>query len=250
MAYRIKTIPKTTTLADDGHLITGVERFWLKAEDHRQAILWGLGLVLLAVIAVGIVIYYDHLQGEKALDLHRQATALALDRPAGQPNLGDENLKKAITLYRQVVDQYPKSATAPLALYELGNVLVQAKDYSGGIEAYKKYLSSYQVSKSLSGLVHQRLAFAYLLNGDREQAAKQFAAILEMPGSLNKDQALFELGKLEEAQSRPEGALARYQDLTKTYPSSPFAAEAEVRIKALGGKKADAPETAAPEGKK
>jgi TolA-binding protein len=67
---------------------------------------------------------------------------------------------------------------------------------------------------------------------------------------LNKDQGMFELGKIEEARSRPEGALARYQDLMKTYPNSPFAGEASVRIKSLEAKKSPAvpsvPTAAAP----
>lgn len=251
MAYRIKTVPKTT-LVDDAHLLSGMERVWLKAEEHRRAVLGGVILAVTAVVAVGAVLYYDHLQAEKAMDLHRQATRLYLERPVGQPAKADENLKKAIGLYRQVVDQYSRTSAGQLATYELGNALVQANDLGGAIEVYKKYLATYQTNKALLGLVHQRLAFAHLLNGDWEQAAKQFAAVLEIPVALNKDQAIFELGKLEEAQSRPEGALARYQDLTKAYPSSPFAAEAEVRIKALGGKKAEAPmpdPTVKPEGK-
>ena len=49
----------------------------------------------------------------------------------------------------------------------------------------------------------------------------------------NKDHALFELGKLEQAQSRPEGALARFQELIDRHPYSPLANEASIRIKAL-----------------
>jgi TolA-binding protein len=82
-------------------------------------------------------------------------------------------------------------------------------------------------------MVLQRLGYAYLLKGDQDAATKVFTTALEMAGALNKDQVLFELGKIEEAQSRPEGALARYQDLSKTYPNSPFAGEATIRAKAL-----------------
>jgi tetratricopeptide (TPR) repeat protein len=95
------------------------------------------------------------------------------------------------------------------------------------------------------GLVYQRLGYAYLLQGARDQATSSFSAVLDIPGALNKDQVLFELGKLEETLSRPEGALARYQELMKAYPNSPFASEAAVRIKALEVKKT-APEPVAP----
>ena len=94
-------------------------------------------------------------------------------------------------------------------------------------------------------MVLQRLGYAYLIKGDQDAATKVFTTALEMPGTLNKDQVLYELGKIEEAQSRPEGALARYQDLSKTYPNSPFAGEAAVRAKALEMKTSSAPVTGA-----
>ena len=89
----------------------------------------------------------------------------------------------------------------------------------------------------MAGLVQQRLAYVYLLKGDRDQAVKALTGILETPGTLNRDQALFELARLEESQSRLEGALARYQELIKTYPNSPFTSEATIRTKILDTKK-------------
>jgi tetratricopeptide (TPR) repeat protein len=101
----------------------------------------------------------------------------------------------------------------------------------------------------LLSLVYQRLGYAYLLKGNAEQAGNAFSAVLDMPNALNKDQVLFELGKLEESQSRPEGALARYQELMKTYPNSPFTGEAAVRTKALEVKKGpEGPAAGSPEG--
>ena len=88
------------------------------------------------------------------------------------------------------------------------------------------------------GLVQQRLGYAYLVKNDRDQAVKAFSAVLDIPGALNKDNVLFELAKLEEAQSRPEGALGHYQDLMKNHPNSPFASEAAVRVKVLETKNA------------
>jgi hypothetical protein len=76
-----------------------------------------------------------------------------------------------------------------------------------------------------------------LIKGDRDQAAKALSAVLEIPGALNKDNVLFELAKLEESQSRPEGAVAHYQNLMKDYPNSPFASEAAIRVKVLEPKK-------------
>jgi len=155
-------------------------------------------------------------------------------------------LKEAITLYRQVVADYPRTSSAPLALFNLGNALMQANEVDAAIEAYQRFVLMYGANASLLGLVQQKLGYAYLLKGDRDQAAKAYSTVLEIPGSLNRDHALFELARLEESQSRPEGALAHYQELMKTYPNSPFTSEAAIRVKALEVKKTSEISPAAP----
>ena len=232
MTYRIK-IPTRSIPTDEAHLLSGLERVGLALQQRSRQILIVSGVLVIAVVIVGVVVWLDHRNAQQAVELEQQATRLYLERPVDKPQQADQNLKQAITLYRQLLDQYPRSSSAPLALFQLGNALVQANDIAGAIEAYQKYVALYNENKPLLGMVLQRLGYAHLIKGDLEAATKVFVAALDMPGTLNKDQVLYELGKIEEAQSRPEGALARYQDLTKTYPNSPFAGEATVRAKAL-----------------
>ncbi|WP_447974353.1 tetratricopeptide repeat protein [Nitrospira sp. Kam-Ns4a] len=240
MPYKIKIESKRAPV-DEADLLSGAERFLFWVEQNRKAVLVGLAVFLLVVAGIAGVIWYDLRNAERAAELSAQATRLYLDRPLDQPAKASDNLKQAIALYRQIVEQFPRSPSAPIALFELGNALMQANDVTGALEAYRKFIAAYGANKTLLGLVYQRMGYAHLVNGDREQALKAFTAVLEVPGAVNKDQALFELGKLEEAMDRPEGALARYQDLMKSYPNSPFAGEASVRLKALEAKKGPAP---------
>lgn len=237
MSYRIKVFSKDIP-ADEAQLLSGMERVVLRIQQHRLAILIGGLLLLAAVAGVGALAWLDHRQAKEALDLNLQAMRLYLNRPADQPAQADQSLKQAIALFRLIVEGYPKTPAAQLSLYHLGNALVQANDLGGAIEAYKKFIRAYGTNTMLLALVYQRLGYAYLLNGDRDQAVTAFSDAMGVPGALNKDQVLYELGKLEESLSRPEGALARYQDLMKGYPNSPFTSEAAVRIKALEAKKA------------
>jgi len=236
MSYRIKVPAKVDPL-DEAHLLTGVERFLLVLQEQRRAVLVGLGVLLVAAAVVAGVIWYDYQATLKARDLDQEATLHYLNRPADDPKKGHEQLAQAINLYKQVVDQYPRSPVAPLALFHLGNAQVLANEVDAGIETYKRFMLLHSSNTSLLGLVQQRMAYAYLVKGDRDQAVKAFTGILEIPGALNKDHVLFELAKLEESQSRPEGALAHYQDLMKNYPNSPFTSEAAVRVKVLEVKK-------------
>ncbi len=237
MTYRIKHEAKVIH-ADEAHLLSGMEHFLVWLEQNRRGVLTGALVALCVLAAVGGALWYDAQQEAKAAELYRQATQLLFERPADNPAKAEESLKQAIGLYQRLVEEYPRSRSAQISLFHLGNALVQVNDVKGGIAAYSKYVATYGTNKLLLGLVYQRLAYAHLINGDREAAVKAFLNVVGLPGTLNKDQVLFELGKLEESLSRPEGALAHYQNLVKVFPNSPFAGEATVRMKALEAKKA------------
>lgn len=237
MTYRIK-VPAKTLQVDEAHFMSSVEHGLVRLQEYRRPLLVAMAVLMLAVAVVGGVFWMDRQASMKAQDLEREATRMFLSRPAGDPKKADELLKQAIGQYRQVLEQYPRSPAAPLAQFHLGNALVQANDLPAAIEAYQKYVVLYGAQPSMVGLVQQRLAYAYLLKGERDQAVKAFTTILGMPGALNKDQALFELARLEESRSRPEGALANYQELIKSYPNSPYASEATLRTRILQPEKA------------
>lgn len=236
MAYRIRREHKSSPV-DEAHLLTGVERLLLWMEQHRWSVLLGALAAILAVGTVGGVLWYEARQNEAAAELYRQASQLMHDRPVDDPQKAQANLKQAIALYRRLVEEYPRSPSGPLALFQLGNALVESQDVKGAIEAYNQYVARYGANKMMLGLVYQRLAYAHLLNGDREAAAKAFLTVVELPGTVNKDHALYELGRLEESRGHPEGAMAHYQNLVRAFPNSPLASEATIRMKALEAKK-------------
>jgi outer membrane protein assembly factor BamD (BamD/ComL family) len=246
MSYRIK-VPAKTLPVDEAHMLSWLDQTVHGSRGYLRPLLVGLGVLVLAAAVVGGVFYVDRQASQKAQDLEREAMRFLTARTANDPQKADQALKEAIARYRQIVDQYPRTPAAPLALYHLGNMLVQINDLGAAIEAYQRFLASYSSNHSMVGLVQQRLAYVYLLKGDRDQAVKAFAGILETPGTLNRDQALFELARLEESQSRPEAALARYQELIKNYPNSPFTSEATIRAKILDVKKSqESPPTSMP----
>ena len=236
MSYRIK-VPAKTLPVDEAHLLSGLEHQLHRLRAYRRPLLVGFGVLVLAAGIVGGVFWVDRQAAKKAEELEREATRFLMVRSTGDPKNADNLLKQAIAKYREVVDQYPRSPSAPLALFHLGNAQVMSSDLPAAIETYQRFLVLYGSNPFLTSLAQQRLAYTYLLKGDRDQAAKVFTEILHSAMALNKDQALFELARLEESQSRPEGALAHYQELLKTYPNSPYASEATIRTKVVDVKK-------------
>ena len=240
MTYRIKVPPRTLP-TDEAHLISGLEHWMLGLHKYRWAIL--VGCALLVVVGAGIwgVLWYDGQNAAKAQDLEREATRHLFTRLSNDPKKIELNVKEAVTLYKQVVEEYPRTPSAPLALFGMGNALLQSKEIDSAIESYKRFITTYGSNVQLLGLVQQKLAYAYLVKGDIDQAAKAYAAVLDIQGSLNRDYALFELAKLEENRSRSDEALKQYQELLTSYKDSPLASEAAMRIKVLEAIKNPAP---------
>jgi tetratricopeptide (TPR) repeat protein len=240
MSYRIKVPPRTLPV-DEAHLVSGLEHWVLGLRRYRWSIVVGFILLLLMAGGIWAVFWYDAQNASKAQELEREATLHLFTRPSNDPKKAAANLNEAIALYKRVLEEYPRTPTAPLAQFSLGNAFLQGKDLDSAIESYKRFISTYGSNISLLGLVHQKLGYAYLLKGDFDQAAKTYSAILDIPGAMNRDYALFELARLEENRSRPDDALKHYQDLIKTYPDSPLTSEAAVRVKVLEAKKTSEP---------
>lgn len=244
MGYKIKTPTSQAPVEPLPGLSRG-EQIWLFLEQHRTALLIGILLVVLAGAAVGVVFWLEHRNAEQALALEARATDLYQGPTTGQRQAEESEQKvgQAIELYQRIIDEYPRTASARRAMYLLGNAYMDQGEFDRAIQVYRDYLTTYPDQPLLLGLVYQRLGYAYSKSGDRDEASKAFAAVQDVPGALNKDLALLELGKLEEAQSRPEAALEHYERLVAQYPNSPLASEARLHIKALSPEEPEAEET-------
>lgn len=230
---------------DEAHLVSGLEHWMLGLANYRWSILIGFLLLLLMGGGIWGVFWYDAQNADKAQELEREATIHLFTRAANDPQKAAANLKEAIVLYKRVVDEYPRTSTAPLAQFSLGNAYLQSNDLASAIDAYNRFISTYGSHVSLLGLVQQKLGYAYLLKGDLDQAAKAYSTVLGIPGAMNRDYALFELARLEEIRSKPDDALKHYQNLMKTFPNSSLTSEAAMRAKVIEAKKTPDPSPAA-----
>lgn len=243
MSYKIKVPTRSVPVEQMPHLSRG-ERILFFLEQRRNALLTGVLILVLAGVGVGVVLWLEHRNADQALALEARATDLHQNqRPAaGQAEGGvsEQKLGQAIELYQRIIEEYPRTPSAPRAMYLLGDAYMDQGESDRAIRVYRDFVATYPDQDLLLGLAYQRLGYAYLKSDDREEAAKAFSAVVDIPEALNKDVALFELGKLEEAQSRPEAALERYEQLIARYPNSPLSSEARLHIRALSPEKPEA----------
>lgn len=228
---------------DPAHLGDSVGQAAQQARANIRWLLAGVAVAVIAASAAGGFFWMRQQDDRAAADLLHEATRSATERSfmGGAPSARQpEELKKAVEIFQKILTDFPRSSVAPQAGYLLGNALSDLKDWESAVKAYQEFLARHGTHRALVPLVYQRLAYAQLAQGRVEEAEKTLAAVAKIPGAPNKDQALFELGKIDEILKRPEGALAHYQEIVKDHPSSPFAAEASVRIKTLDARKVSA----------
>ncbi|MGB0910888.1 MAG: tetratricopeptide repeat protein [Nitrospirales bacterium] len=233
MGYRIKTDAPPGGGMDEADILTGKDQFLFFVEQNRNAVLASFCLILVAAAIGGFLVWQDRQATQDAWVLEGQAQALYLDRSLEDGEASKGNIDKAAELYRQILEEYPRTTPAQSALYLLGNSLMEKKEYQGAIQSYEQFLEEYGRNVMLQGLVRQRLGYAYLLKGDRGKAVEAFSQILADPGAFNRDQVMFELAKLEESDGSMDKALVRYKDLLMQFPTSPYASEATLRVQAL-----------------
>ena len=244
MTYRIKVPPRTLPVGEE-QLVSGLEHWLIGLRSYRWSLIVGFVLLLLMGMGLWGLFWYEEQNASKAQELEREATLRLFTRPPTDSQKTANNLKEAIALYKRVLEEYPRTPTAPLVQFSLGNAYLQSNEVDSAIEAYQRFTSTYASNTSLLGLVYQKLGYAFLLKKDLDQAAKAYSSILDLPGAMNRDYALFEIARLEENRSKPDEALKHYQELMKTYPNSPLTSESAVRVKVIEAKKNPEPSPAA-----
>ncbi len=244
MTYRIKVPPRTLPVGEE-QLVSGLEHWLIGLRSYRWSLIVGFVLLLLMGMGLWGLFWYEEQNASKAQELEREATLLLFTRPSTDSQKTANNLKEAIALYKRVLEEYPRTPTAPLVQFSLGNAYLQSNEVGSAIEAYQRFTSTYASNTALLGLVYQKLGYAFLLKKDLDQAARAYSSILDLPGAMNRDYALFEVARLEENRSKPDEALKHYQELMKTYPNSPLTSESAVRVKVIEAKKNPEPSPAA-----
>ncbi|HUJ79536.1 MAG TPA: tetratricopeptide repeat protein [Nitrospiria bacterium] len=252
MAYKIKVTPKPVP-SEHAAAIHWLDR-WVMWETAHRRLLWPLVIGGACVImAAGGGWGWWWWQNNQAAQLAGQAaeyypapTEAAKPAPAGEQMKSPmaERCEKALPLYRQITDRYGHSRLAPLAMYYQANCQVELGKFDDAQALYTSVIDRYGPANAVAQLAALRLGYLYAHRGDRTRAIQQFQQLSQQPTASNRDEALYEVGRLREAENDREGALATYKAVQKEFSKSPWSSEAAARIKSLGGETANTPPSA------
>jgi tetratricopeptide (TPR) repeat protein len=219
---------------------------------RKTPLLIFLGGLLFFGIAVSAYFYFSGLSERKAQDLEFAAYAEYSKKNRVSGTEQEKQIKLAAELYQKILNAYPKTKTAAIAAFYLGNAYIDLKEYDKGIEFYQKALTSISLEEMMRGVIHLRLGYAYLYKNESDKALSEFAQVEKNPLTRDQDFASYEIGKIYESQGKRTEALGQYESLVKAFPSSPLTGEISSKIAEMKGPAAvvAVPGTATPAPKK
>jgi len=185
----------------------------------------GVGI---AVVVAGFYFYIAHIN-RLTYDKFIQAQKLYLNA-ASNKEMDKEKLKKAIKLYKEVVNQKFWWGGKEEALFYLADCLYLLKDYSGSINVLKEFEQRYRKSY-FSPWVMLKLALIYEKTGKFKRAIEVYREVVKKYAqSPTAPEALLGEARCQEILGNTKEAIKIYQTLVSRYPLSAQAALGEAKL--------------------
>lgn len=198
----------------------------------RTLLTIGLGLVLVAAIAVGGWYWYDTQQrrvGAAYAEVMTRAYAAQAPQAAGA-----ERARVARDL-EQLIAQHPTGASAGEAAYELGNLRYAAHEYAAARSAYELAVAR-GGSPTVRTLARVSIGYTWEAERNFPKAVDAYQAVAQDlgPKDFLYEQTLLDLARAQELAGRRPDAIATYQRVLKELPAARRADEVRGRLTALG----------------
>jgi tetratricopeptide (TPR) repeat protein len=199
-----------------------------------------LGAAVVLFVLGGTWVVYDRHRGTREAEAQAEVAHIADQFPGALgSNVPESSIRDAAGRY----EAFLKDAPSGPARFTAQLYLAQAHEAVGEMDkARTAYEALQNAPRPFSGPARLRLAYLALSQGDTQGASAAFEKVVaDDPGLA--PQAALELGRVAEQLGQTDAAIAAYRNVSEQFGSTPQAAEAQARIRALGGE----PETPAPE---
>ncbi len=239
MPYKIKTPESSRGLVVEEQAARFTE--WIEAH-HKTVIAAAIATVAVVLAAGWIWWSFDRMNRAAAeleylaeQDYRRTQTVEGTERETA--------LKSALGRYEEVMKQYPRSRTAPVAALAAAGIKDELEDTAGALAAYRELAARYRRPEVVLGRAYARMGYIFLRQGKADDAIAALSEAAKRDPTLT-DQVSYEIARVYETQDRKVEAIGKYEQVAKEFAGSPWAILAAGRVQALGG--GPQPEPSAP----
>jgi TolA-binding protein len=186
--------------------------------QHSRNILAGVGILVVVAVVVAFFIN-SRAQAEKAA---------TFDLTLAKVEIGQRNYDNASQKLAEIVENYSGTRAAGDALFFLGNLYIDQRNYEQARENFNKYLSRYGSDPQFASSAIAGLGFVDEQEKQyREAAEKYLEAANKYPKEYNAPQYFLNAGRCFALAGEISRAKETYKMILDTYPESDLKQKAE-----------------------
>jgi predicted negative regulator of RcsB-dependent stress response len=199
------------------------------AERQKLFFLVVVSCVILCLAVAGFFMYRSNAR-ERAGALEYEGYKLYYGMFQRQPLQKEGRYQAALEKFGKAYEL----RKGPYSLFYVANCYYEMGKYDEALKALKELNERFPDDERFVPLAYYKMAVINLRKGDREAALKLLNTLSNYKTTSFKDLALIESGRILESMGQTGEAAQKYGEITKNFPSSPFAEEARIK---LSGKK-------------
>lgn len=212
---KMKRISKKK-LKEPDEFITTAAKVLLWTRENLRLIL--TGIIVGALVASSIVFWRIKTERREAAALNSFHRALEILTSAEDPS--SKRYQEALDGFERIQREYPNSKAAQLAQLQLGQGLLESKQYDKAVETYRTFLERNPAERLYRLFALQNLGYAYEGQGDYQRALDSFQGLVDMGESFLRPSAYISIGRCYEKLGKREEALKNYRIFLEKYPES------------------------------
>jgi predicted negative regulator of RcsB-dependent stress response len=184
-----------------------------------------IAIVVISIAAAGFFIYRSH-AGSKARALEYEGYRIFYGLYQKQPVQKEERFQRALEKFREAYG-LRKSA---YSLFYTASCLYEMGRYDEALKNLKELNERFSDDEGLVPLSDYKMAVISIRKGDKEAALKFLDTLYHYKTGAFRDLALIESARILESIGKTEESLKKYEEITKSFPASPFAGEAQAKL--------------------
>jgi tetratricopeptide (TPR) repeat protein len=228
---KMKRISKKK-LKEPDEFITTAAKVLLWTRENLRLIL--TGIIVGALVASSIVFWRIKTERREAAALNSFHRALEILTSAEDPS--SKRYQEALDGFERIQREYPNSKAAQLAQLQLGQGLLESKQYDKAVETYRTLLERNPTERLYRLFALQNLGYAYEGQGDYQRALDSFQGLVDMGESFLRPSAYISIGRCYEKLGKREEALKKYRIFLEKYPESIMVPMIKNKLGTLEGK--------------
>lgn len=136
------------------------------------------------------------------------------------------DLEKSKTMFKEVYQKYSDTKSAAVAPLFIATIDNQEGKPKNAIDWLHKGLEKNAGNTRILPFYYESMGVTFTTTKEYDQALAMFQKVIKFPEKILADAAYFNIGMIYETLNQPALALINFQNLSKEFPNSPWAAEA------------------------